>query len=136
MNTHMVVVPTYLSERIDRRIAEITAEYPDVDREWLRNEMLVQALSNDVPPEAISIRPEHSCHAHEMPADENGECIVCRAAARREVCAGCGKEIDPETCGCGSPIDHSAWEGHSPIPMGCECGRDLGVDDGFSEGSL
>lgn len=42
----------------------------------------------------------------------------------REVCDGCGQEIDPETCGCGSPIDHYP-DGHSPIPMGCDCGRDL-----------
>jgi hypothetical protein len=38
-------------------------------------------------------------------------------------CPGCGKEIDPETCHCGNPIDHSPWEeGHMPVPMGCECG--------------
>lgn len=43
---------------------------------------------------------------------------------RREVCSGCGQEIDPDTCGCGLPITHSGWEGHSPIPMGCDCFRE------------
>lgn len=51
-----------------------------------------------------------------------------RGTRDREFCAGCGQEIDPETCGCGDSIDHYP-DGHSPIPMGCECGRDLGIDD-------
>lgn len=39
-------------------------------------------------------------------------------------CDGCGKEIDPETCGCGSPVgDGSYHDNHSPIPMGCSCLR-------------
>lgn len=42
----------------------------------------------------------------------------------REICPGCGNEIDPDTCGCGDAIEgHSIWSGHSPIPMGCDCGR-------------
>lgn len=41
----------------------------------------------------------------------------------KNICEGCGNEIDPETCGCGSPIDHFP-DGHSPIPMGCDCMRD------------
>lgn len=38
-------------------------------------------------------------------------------------CQGCGKEIDPDVCWCGDEIDrHTGYEGHSPVPMGCECG--------------
>jgi len=41
-------------------------------------------------------------------------------------CRGCGSEIDPDCCGCGSPLsDHSpVGDGHSFRPMGCDCGRD------------
>lgn len=46
-----------------------------------------------------------------------------KPTARADVCAGCHHTIDPTTCGCGSPITHSAWEGHAPRPMGCDCGR-------------
>jgi hypothetical protein len=46
-------------------------------------------------------------------------------STEQQVCEGCGREIDPDYCGCGDPInDHSMYSGHSPIPMGCECGRD------------
>jgi hypothetical protein len=38
-------------------------------------------------------------------------------------CMGCNREVDLTTCGCGSPINHSPWEGHTPRPMGCDCGR-------------
>lgn len=37
-------------------------------------------------------------------------------------CRGCGAEIDPGVCGCGEYIQH-AYDGHYPIPMGCNCGR-------------
>jgi len=53
----MVVVPNYLSERIDKRIAEIVDQFPDVDTDWLRNEILIQALENNVSPEAVSVAP-------------------------------------------------------------------------------
>jgi hypothetical protein len=47
-------------------------------------------------------------------------CIGC--PCRFRYCEGCQTVIDPETCGCGSPIDgHSAYEGHMAIPMGCGC---------------
>ena len=55
---YMVVIPDYLQERIDKRIAELVESHPDVDREWLKNELLVQALSNDVPPDAVSLQKE------------------------------------------------------------------------------
>ncbi len=46
---------------------------------------------------------------------------------RRETCPGCGNEIDPDCCGCGSPMDgHTMLDGHSPVPMGCDCMRDSG----------
>ena len=41
-----------------------------------------------------------------------------------QTCPGCGNSIDPEVCWCGDYIkDHSISSGHSPIPMGCDCGR-------------
>lgn len=40
-----------------------------------------------------------------------------------EVCTGCGKDIDPNWCACGDPIDHR-WSGHVPYPIGCDCGRE------------
>lgn len=56
-------------------------------------------------------------------------CAEAKSAAEqardaRSICDGCDKEIDPDTCGCGSPIDHSRYEGHSPVPMGCDCQRE------------
>lgn len=40
------------------------------------------------------------------------------------LCHGCGSYIDPETCGCGSPIEgHTYGNGHGPIPLGCDCYR-------------
>jgi len=48
------------------------------------------------------------------------------AKPEREKCEGCGQEIDPDTCGCGDPMEgHSTLSGHSAIPMGCDCGRHL-----------
>jgi hypothetical protein len=42
----------------------------------------------------------------------------------RPKCDGCGKEIDPEICGCGDPINcHWSGDGHPPIPLGCDCYR-------------
>ena len=53
---HIAVVPDYLERRIERRIVEIAFAFPGIDRERLRNEMRLKALS-DVPPEAVSIKP-------------------------------------------------------------------------------
>ena len=40
-----------------------------------------------------------------------------------QTCQGCGKEIDPDVCWCGDELGkHTGYEGHSPVPMGCECG--------------
>jgi hypothetical protein len=41
------------------------------------------------------------------------------------VCPGCHNEIDPEVCWCGNEIErHSPqWDGHNPVPLGCDCGR-------------
>jgi hypothetical protein len=39
-----------------------------------------------------------------------------------EICRGCGREIDPETCHCGDATDdHNQGSGHSPVSMGCMC---------------
>ena len=52
------------------------------------------------------------------------------AEPTREICSGCSQEIDPDCCGCGSPIEgHSMYDGHSPVPMGCACGYDKGGSD-------
>lgn len=52
---------------------------------------------------------------------------------KREICPGCKAEIDPEVCGCGDSIDHSPWQGHSPIAMGCNCGREPEATESASE---
>lgn len=37
-------------------------------------------------------------------------------------CDGCGQEIDPETCHCGSAIGGDReYHGHDQVPMGCRC---------------
>jgi hypothetical protein len=39
-------------------------------------------------------------------------------------CDGCGKEIDPDTCGCGERGEgHGYHSGHPFVPMGCSCLR-------------
>jgi hypothetical protein len=44
--------------------------------------------------------------------------------AERIICPGCKNEIDPDVCGCGdSKENHTGWEGHPFIPMGCDCYR-------------
>lgn len=54
----------------------------------------------------------------------------------REVCRGCGKEIDPGVCWCGTPPDaHDPYyDEHTPVPMGCECYR-IKPDAALAEGS-
>lgn len=44
------------------------------------------------------------------------------------VCSGCGHEVDPDWCHCGDAIsDHNGMShNHSPVPMGCQCGRESG----------
>ena len=42
------------------------------------------------------------------------------------VCPGCGQTIDPDTCWCGEPFSGGHNDSHSPVPMGCECGRVTG----------
>lgn len=43
----------------------------------------------------------------------------------RPICEGCKCEIDPDYCHCGDPIKGHGMGigGHSPVPMGCQCGR-------------
>lgn len=43
-------------------------------------------------------------------------------------CGGCGNEVDPSVCGCGDSIDGTNHDGHSPVPMGCDCMRSTGTD--------
>ena len=39
-------------------------------------------------------------------------------------CPGCEKQIDPEVCHCGEAVaSHGSYSGHSPVPLGCDCGR-------------
>lgn len=38
----------------------------------------------------------------------------------REVCSGCGNDVDPTTCWCGEGPHYSP--DHSFVPMGCTCG--------------
>ena len=37
-------------------------------------------------------------------------------------CGGCGEEIDPEVCHCGSSGCNPMYDSHSFVPMGCLCG--------------
>lgn len=47
---------------------------------------------------------------------------------QRQTCNGCGQKIDPETCQCGLPVkNHSPYEGHPVVPMGCNCYRNATV---------
>jgi len=39
------------------------------------------------------------------------------------ICPGCKQEIDPDTCWCGDLMKGHSYDGHSPVPMGCDCGR-------------
>ena len=42
----------------------------------------------------------------------------------RSICPRCKNEIDPDTCWCGDLMKvHGAYDGHLPVPMGCDCGR-------------
>jgi hypothetical protein len=42
----------------------------------------------------------------------------------KEICSGCGKQIDTEVCWCGSPMNkHTYYDNHPPIPFGCDCFR-------------
>jgi len=39
------------------------------------------------------------------------------------ICPGCGWEIDPDVCHCGSAMKgHGFSDGHSGVPAGCTCG--------------
>lgn len=43
----------------------------------------------------------------------------------RKCCAGCGIQIDEETCWCGEEENaHTAFSGHMFVPMGCTCFMD------------
>lgn len=42
-------------------------------------------------------------------------------------CAGCGADIDPDVCHCGTDVkNHTIDDGHFPVPMGCDFHRDVG----------
>lgn len=52
-------------------------------------------------------------------------------AARRglTICRWCDCEIDEAWCHCGSATErHTAYSGHSPVPMGCRCHEDRGEE--------
>lgn len=62
--------------------------------------------------------------------ERNTKCLLCSPPAPsveegpRPKCSGCGQEIDPDVCGCGSSRQGHGWgDGHSFIPMGCDCMR-------------
>ena len=43
-----------------------------------------------------------------------------------EICPGCKKEVDYDTCGCGTALEYHGdpmSEGHGFIPLGCDCFR-------------
>lgn len=47
------------------------------------------------------------------------------------ICKGCGKEVDPDCCGCGDDHRGSYGDGGHPfIPLGCDCFRDKAATHG------
>jgi hypothetical protein len=56
---------------------------------------------------------EHSCDGKIVPVVKEDQVVICD---------GCGNEIDPDVCGCGGLRD-DGHDGHSFIPMGCDCYR-------------
>lgn len=53
------------------------------------------------------------------------ENYIIMTALEHTICPHCGREIDPDVCWCGDSIKgHPNDPTHSPIPMGCDCGRD------------
>ena len=53
-----------------------------------------------------------------------GYWLFCLAHRGEDVCRGCWGVVDYTTCWCGSPVDgHGYWDGHSAVPMGCDCLR-------------
>ncbi len=53
------------------------------------------------------------------------DCPVCMGSGvEAVVCGGCGREIDPDTCGCGEgKHSNNSDTGHPFVPMGCNCAR-------------
>jgi len=62
-----------------------------------------------------------------LPWEAHRPCCVGKSnSTANSTRTGCGSEIDPDVCGCGTArSDHdSAWHfGHLFIPMGCNCLR-------------
>jgi hypothetical protein len=56
-----------------------------------------------------------------------GAALAPTSQPSRGKCEGCGNEIDPDTCGCGEPIN-GYHDNHTPIPMGCDCHRSTRVE--------
>ena len=57
--------------------------------------------------------------------DTNGEdWDIDSDVEERPICPGCGNQIDPTVCCCGSDVEyHHESENHPFIPMGCDCHR-------------
>jgi hypothetical protein len=88
------------------------------------------------PTELVEAAPNASCvsqvalEGYALPTQEDLSDLRAALAlydkeTARPVCDGCGREIDPETCGCGSArVGHIyEFDGHPFIPMGCDCYR-------------
>lgn len=62
------------------------------------------------------------CH-YECGPKRGGITMACMPT-EHPTCPGCENEIDPETCHCGETIKPGVvHDNHSPVPMGCDCGR-------------
>lgn len=81
------------------------------------------------------IQYEGSCQCGRGKAvREAEERIRLAIQALRPVCHGCGNEVDPDSCGCGSRReDHDMGSGHGFVPLGCSCGFITKEDETMNE---
>lgn len=47
-----------------------------------------------------------------------------------EICPGCDEQIDTTVCYCGMPPENHRFEEHPFVPVGCDCYRAKGKEDG------
>ena len=57
---------------------------------------------------------------------ELGACPLCDTVFKdlgEPICSGCKQKIDPDVCWCGDSYKNHGYDGHSFVPMGCNCAR-------------
>jgi hypothetical protein len=71
----------------------------------------------------------HKKSQHRLSCGRHCSCVEYLQADEvqpRPKCSDCKNEIDPDVCHCGDAVkDHTGVShNHSPVPMGCQCGRE------------